>query len=104
MPNPDARQWFTDVAKIFANKSADMDLFHYARRLGIKDPKDLISCLQDTTSKTARQIVKLLYSREKLVTMSGTQIPVAQRQAIRGMLTVDISKNSKKIDVILHFI
>lgn len=36
--------------------------------------------------------------------MSGTQIPVAQRQAIRGMLTVDISKNSKKIDVILHFI
>ena len=89
MPDPCARQWFMNVAKLFSNKSTEFDVMEHAKRLGISDPKDLLSCLQDTTSNTARQIIRLLYSPQQLLTMSGTEIPACQRQAIRGMFDVD---------------
>ena len=85
MPDSGARQWFITVTKIFSNKSSELDIFEHARKLGIADPKDLASCLQDTTSNTARQVVRLLYSATQLIQMSGTDVPSTQRQAIRGM-------------------
>ncbi len=84
MPDPGARQWFITVTKIFSNKSMEVDSLDYARKLGIDNPNDLLACLHDTTSNTARQIVRLIYSPDKLLSMSGTEIPSSQRQAIRG--------------------
>lgn len=101
MPNPNARQWFLDVAKMFSSKVNDMDILLHAKKLGVQDPKDLISCLQDSTSKTARQVVKLLYTTEQLVSMSGTEIPAAQRRAIRGRFDVDVFEEKRKIHPIL---
>ena len=85
MPDSGARQWFVNVAKQFSNNNPESDVFDHAKKLGIADPKDLIGCLQDTTSNTARQVVRLLYSSGQLLRMRGTEMPTSQRQAIRGM-------------------
>ena len=89
MPDPNARPWFINVAKLFSNTSKDFDLVGHAKRLKISDIKDLVGCLDDTTSSTARQIIKLLYSPQQLLTMSGTQVPTDQRKAIRDMFYLD---------------
>ncbi len=74
-----------------------LTLIGHAKRLGLSDPKDLVSCLQDTTSNTARQIIRLLYSPRELLEMSRTEIPASQRQAIRGMFRFDRLTKTKKI-------
>lgn len=86
MPDATARQWFLSVAKLFSGKPRDMNIAEHAKALGIQDPNNLILCIQDTTSNTARQVIRLLYTPEMLCEMSGTEIPLAQRQAIRGKL------------------
>ena len=89
MPDPNARPWFINVAKLFSNTSKEFDLVGHAKRLGISNTEDLLGCLDDTTSSTARQITKLLYTPQQLLTMSGTEIPADQRKAIRGMFYLD---------------
>ena len=85
MPESKARQWFIDVARLFSGKPSDLDIYDHAKKLRISDLKDLASCVQGTTSNTARQVVRLLYTPSRLLTMSGTEIPSEERQAIRGM-------------------
>lgn len=89
MPDPNARPWFINVAQLFSNTSKEFDYVGHARRLGISDIQELIGCLADTTSSTARQITKLLYTPQQLLTMSGTKIPASQRKAICGMFVLD---------------
>ena len=50
--------------KYFSSKGADTDIQKHATALGIKDPRDLITCIQDTTSNTARQVVRY-YTRQR---------------------------------------
>ena len=101
MPDPEARRWFIDVAKIFSSKSTELDILGHARKLGIMDSRDLIACLQDTTSNTARKIVRLLYTPQQLLTMSGTEIPTSQRQAIRGTFDVDCTKRKQNLSLMI---
>lgn len=58
----------------------------HSKQLNIANPKDLLECLQGTTSCTARHITRLLYSRKQLLDMKGPEIPKEQRIAIRGMV------------------
>jgi hypothetical protein len=85
MPDSKARQWFIDIAELFSSKPCDLDIYDHAKKLRVADPKDLANCAQGTTSNTARQVVKLSYTPTQLLTMSGTEIPSEQRQAIRGI-------------------
>lgn len=85
MPDASSRSWFIKVSQMFSNKSSETDILNYASKLGISDPDDLLGCLQDTSSNTARQIIRLLYSPVQLATMSGTEVPIGTRQLIRGV-------------------
>ncbi|CAF4001391.1 unnamed protein product [Rotaria sp. Silwood2] len=84
MPIPDAagRQWFINMGKYFANKAPESDISKYATALDV-DRRDLIDCIEDTTSNTARQVIRLLYSSNQLLTMKGTQVPKATRSVIK---------------------
>ncbi len=70
------------MGKYFASKGPDTDIVKYATALNV-DPRDLIACIQDTATNTTRQVVRLLYSSEKLLSMTGPEIPETQRLAIR---------------------
>ncbi|CAF3502868.1 unnamed protein product [Rotaria socialis] len=85
MPIPDAagRQWFINMGKYFSNKTADTNIATHATNLGIDDPRNLVACIQDTTSNTVRQVVRYLYSSDKLLTMKGTEVPKDRRLMIR---------------------
>lgn len=91
MPDPSARQWFINVVKLFSSDSTSYDFIGHARKLNIANPKDLVDCLDKTTSSTARQITRLLYTRKQLLEMTGPEIPKEQRQAIIGMSHFDRS-------------
>jgi hypothetical protein len=84
MPDAAGRQWFINTGKYFANQGPDTNIQVHAKALNIKDVRDLINCIDDTTTSTARQVVKLLYSPYELITQSGKVIPDTQREAIRG--------------------
>ncbi|CAF1260197.1 unnamed protein product [Rotaria sordida] len=83
IPDAAGRQWFINMGKFFANKAPDSDISKYATALDINDPRDLIDCIEDTTSNTARQVIRLLYSPNQLLTMTGTEVPKNTRLAIR---------------------
>ncbi len=83
IPDAAGRQWFIMIGNFFAKKGPDTDIMKYAKKLNV-DARDLIDCIDNTTSSTARQVVRLLYSPKKLATISGTTIPKSQRSAIRG--------------------
>ncbi|CAF4284301.1 unnamed protein product [Rotaria magnacalcarata] len=85
MPMPDAsgRQWFINMGKYFSQKSSNCDVVKYATALKINDPNDLLACVQATTSNTARQVIRLLYSPEQLLSMTGPEVPDFQRKLIR---------------------
>ncbi|CAF1391059.1 unnamed protein product [Rotaria sordida] len=83
IPDAAGRQWFINMGKFFANKAPDSDISKYATALDINDPRDLIDCIEDTTSNTARQVIRLLYSPNQLLTMTGTEVPKNTRSAIR---------------------
>lgn len=72
------------MGKFLSRKPPDSDIAQHAVALKIKDPQDLISCIDKTTTNTARQVVRLLYTQSQLMTMTGPEIPTAQREAIRG--------------------
>ena len=80
------------MGKYFANKTSDTDIATHARALGIDDPCDLIACIQDTTSNTARQVIRLLYTSNELLTMTGREVPGDKRLAIRSNLTFFVDK------------
>ncbi|CAF1078035.1 unnamed protein product, partial [Rotaria sordida] len=71
------------MGKYFANKIPDTDISKYAIALGIDNPRDLIACMENTTSNTARQVIRLLYSSDQLLTMTGTEVPKDTRSVIR---------------------
>jgi hypothetical protein len=71
------------MGKYFASKGPDTDIVKYATALNV-DPRDLLGCVEDTTSNTARQVTRLLYPSEKLLSMTGPEIPKTQRSAIRS--------------------
>ncbi|CAF3951083.1 unnamed protein product [Rotaria sp. Silwood2] len=85
MPMPDAagRQWFINTAQYLTSKVSNINIAKHARTLGMS-AQDLISCIEDTTSNTARQIIRHLYPPEKLLTMTGSDVPADQRSAIRA--------------------
>ncbi|CAF1310565.1 unnamed protein product [Rotaria magnacalcarata] len=85
MPIPDAagRQWFINMGKYFSYKTTDTNIATHALNLGIDDPRDLIACIEDTTSNTVRQVIRHLYSSDKLLTMKGTEVPEDRRLIIR---------------------
>ena len=72
------------MAKYFSNKTSDPDVAKYATALNIDNPRDLIACIQDSTSNTARQVIRLLYTNEQLLTMTGPEVPHNIRSTIRG--------------------
>ena len=72
------------MGKYFSNKSSESDIAKYAKALNITDPRDLIACIEGTTSNTARQVIRFLYPPDKLLTMTGPEIPEEQRAVIRG--------------------
>ncbi|CAF2137342.1 unnamed protein product [Rotaria magnacalcarata] len=86
MPIPDAagRQWIINMGQFFSRKVPGSNIAKYATALGIDDPRDQIACIEDTTSNTTRQVIRLLYSSDKLLTMSGTEVPQSRRSAIRA--------------------
>ena len=84
IPDAAGRQWFINMGKYFGNKGAHADISTHATALNIPDPRDLIACIQDTTSNTARQVIRYLYSSEQLLKMVGPDVPEAQRVAIRS--------------------
>ena len=72
------------MGKYFSKKAPDSDIVQHANALNIRNPRDLVACIQDTATNTARQVVRYLYSTEKLLTMTGPEMPADQRAAIRG--------------------
>ncbi|CAF1586714.1 unnamed protein product [Rotaria sp. Silwood1] len=72
-----------NMGKYFASKTPDTNISTYASALGIDVLRDLIACIQDTTSNTARQVIRLQYSSDQLLTMTGPYVPEDQRLAIR---------------------
>jgi hypothetical protein len=97
MPDSNARQWFVNVAKMFSNQATPTSMLEHAQKIGVENYKDLMLCVQDTTSNTARQVVRLLFKPTQLVTMSGTEIPISVRKAIRGefspFIALEVNKN-----------
>ncbi|CAF4521556.1 unnamed protein product, partial [Rotaria magnacalcarata] len=83
MPDASGRQWFINMGKYFSQKSSDCDVVKYAKALKINDPNDLLACVQATTSNTARQVIRRLYSPEQLLSMTGPEVPDFQRKLIR---------------------
>ena len=84
MPNAACRQWIISMGNFFTSKCSKTDIQTHAKALNIDNVRDLIDCIEDTTTSTARQMVKLLYSSHESETKSGTDIPPEQREAIRG--------------------
>jgi hypothetical protein len=84
IPDAAGRQWFITMGQFFSRTVPGSNIAKYATALGIDDPRDLIACIEDTTSNTTRQVIRLLYSSDKLLTMSGTEVPQSQRSTIRG--------------------
>ncbi|CAF2958167.1 unnamed protein product [Rotaria sp. Silwood2] len=83
IPDAAGLQWFINMEKYFSNKAPGTNIANYAKALGIKDPRDLVACIEDTTSNTARQVVRCLYSSDKLLTMTGPEVPEDRRLIIR---------------------
>ncbi|CAF2094813.1 unnamed protein product [Rotaria magnacalcarata] len=83
MPDASGRQWFINMGKHFSQKSSNCDVVKYATALKVDDSNDLLACVQATTSNTARQVIRLLYSPEELLSMTGPEVPDFQRKLIR---------------------
>ncbi|CAF1432902.1 unnamed protein product [Rotaria sordida] len=84
MPNAACREWIISMGNFFTSKCSKTDIQTHAKALKISNVRDLIDCIENTTTSTARQVVKLLYSSHELETKSGTDIPQEQREAIRA--------------------
>jgi hypothetical protein len=84
MPDGAARQWIISTGKSLNIQVHDTNLQAHAKALHIADVRDLVTCIDDTTTSTARQVVKLLYSSYELLTKTGKDVPPEQRAAIRG--------------------
>ena len=78
------RQWVISMRKFFTSKCSKTDIKTHAKALRIDNIRDFIDCIENTTTITARQVVKLLYSSHELETKSRTDIPQEQREAIQG--------------------
>lgn len=83
MPDAAGQQWFINIGKFFSSRGADVNIKTHATALKV-DAKDLLECIENTTSSTARQVVRLLYSPTQLMTMTGPEVPKYRRFAIRG--------------------
>lgn len=99
MPDAAGRQWFINTARYFTSQVSNINISKHAKSLGIS-VQDLISCIEDTTSNTARQIIRHLYPPEKLLTMTGSDVPADQRNAIRGSKILSL----KVLDDCFNFI
>ncbi|CAF3854904.1 unnamed protein product [Rotaria sp. Silwood1] len=95
IPDAAGRQWFINMGKYFANKAPESDISKYATALKI-DPRDLIDCIEDTTSNTARQVIRLLYSSNQLLTLKGTEVPKATREIIKEFAESQTGPISKR--------
>lgn len=85
MPDIKARPWFTRVAKMFGQNLSSTDIVAHAAGIGLTNPSELLGCIRDSGTDTARQIIRALYSKERLRNESGTEAVSRQRrQAIRG--------------------
>jgi hypothetical protein len=83
IPDASGQQWFINMGKFFAGRGGDMNIATHAAALKV-NAQDLFDCIESTTSNTARQVVRLLYSPKELLTMTGPEVPKAKRLAIRG--------------------
>jgi len=83
IPDAAGQRWFIDMGKFLEKRGANVNIGTHATALNV-DPQNLIECIKPTTSNTARQVVRLLYSPSKLLSKIGPDIPTAQRLAIRG--------------------
>ncbi|CAF4916076.1 unnamed protein product [Rotaria sp. Silwood1] len=95
IPDAAGRQWFINMGKYFANKAPESDISKYATALKI-DPRDLIDCIEDTISNTARQVIRLLYSSNQLLTLKGTEVPKATREIIKEFAESQTGPISKR--------
>ena len=85
MPDIRARPWFVRIAKMFGEDLSANDICQHAERIGIDNPNRLLGCIRDRGTDIARQIIRALYSKEKLVEKSGTEAVSDQRRnAIRS--------------------
>jgi hypothetical protein len=71
------------MGKYFSGNRSDTNISKHAEALNV-NVQDLIACIEKTTSSTARQVVKLVCSSEKLLNETGPDMPETQRTAIRS--------------------
>ena len=72
MPDIRARPWFTRVAKMFGDKMKATDVLEYAKLISFKNHNQLLKCIRDRGTETARQIIRALYSKDQLLKQSRT--------------------------------
>ena len=84
MPDAAARQWIINTGKRLDTKDGSVDIHSIAKNLHISDVRDLVDCIENTTTNTARQVVKLLYPQHVRETSSGNIVTTEQRELIKG--------------------
>lgn len=85
MPDIRARSWFIRIARMFSKHISPNDILQHSRLIGFANPNQLLGCICDNGTETARKIVRNLYSKEELISKSGTQVVSEQkRKVIRG--------------------
>ncbi|UJR17458.1 hypothetical protein I4U23_004353 [Adineta vaga] len=82
IPDSAARQWLIDTGKSLDVKYST-NIHTHAKALNV-DVQELIRCLDNTTTSTARQVVKLLYPLPERLSQSKEIVPEDQRKAIRA--------------------
>ena len=86
MADAHSRSWIVRLAKLFQQKLSTDDIATYAHRIGISNPNKLLNCMQNRGTHTIQEIVRLICSRETLLTKSGKEgVSEEKRQAIRGV-------------------
>jgi hypothetical protein len=85
MPDVHGRSWIIRLAKLFTQQLSANDITAHAERIGIKNPNNLLNCIQNRGTHTVREIVRLICSQQTLLTDSGKKgVLPEKRQAIRG--------------------
>lgn len=85
MPDMPARSWFRRVAKLFGEQLSANDIVTHAELIGIENPNRLLTCIQNSGTATARQIIRLLYTKEEMEEKTGmAAVSQERRDAIRS--------------------
>lgn len=85
MPNMHARLWVLRIAQLFTQQLSANDIGEHAKCIGIKNPNELLNCIQNSGTYTVREIVRRICTKEDLSRKSGKEtVSKEKRQAIRS--------------------